>query len=629
MKRKIAILLFFISCTLFSNNEVHDFFSAIRQNDFEKSSLFLNDVKNESLKIELYKYYNLITRGVFDTEDVTSNKKITEETQIVRLLNEGLFLYYKKGNEIEAFKILKEALEIAIKINNKVLICETTKAILDIYERFVITLYDESYNYFLNLHKKNAYDNLEIEINKYYEFSINLRYKYEDEKFIESLYSSFKNRIKDKDPYYLKVKNNIALCGYHYRITKNYEQALFHAEKAKLLLAEKESYLDKEKKQSVEILNGVLLYLSNKPEMALQKLESIIDNKSSDFIFKVLKRYKYYWLYTINSKLKTNALDSLKYKSKFLELQLDINHDESLRAVSDLETKYQTEKKEKENLELKAKNKKTEEDKIQFRNFLVISVLILFLISLIGILTIKNSKRKRILAQQNQELETQKNLTLIKEQEITTINAMVNGQEKERKQIAEDLHDNLGSVLATLKLHFENLKMNSVKKKIDQEELFNKTENLINEAYLKVRSIAHAKNAGVIANQGLLLAVQMMAEKISSADKIKIEVVHFGLHKRLENSLEITVFRIIQELITNIIKHAEAKNATINISLYDNNLNIIIEDDGKGFDIKKVNLKNGMGISSIKTRIKHLSGTFKIDATIGKGSSIIIDVPVS
>ena len=119
-----------------------------------------------------------------------------------------------------------------------------------------------------------------------------------------------------------------------------------------------------------------------------------------------------------------------------------------------------------------------------------------------------------------------------------------------------------------------------------------------------------------------------MAEKISSADKIKIEVVDYGLDKRLDNSLEITIFRIIQELLTNIMKHAEAKNATINISLYDKNLNIIIEDNGKGFDIKKVNLKSGMGINSIKTRIEHLKGTFEVDSTFGKGSSIIIDLPV-
>ncbi|ARV13832.1 sensor histidine kinase [Polaribacter sp. SA4-12] len=291
-------------------------------------------------------------------------------------------------------------------------------------------------------------------------------------------------------------------------------------------------------------------------------------------------------------------------------------------AISDLDVKYQTAEKDKKILETEAKRLKN-------RNLLIGSLLFILLAGTIAVLSLKNSKRKRKLAEQDKELETQKNLTLLKEQELTTINAMVDGQEKERKRIAEDLHDNLGSVLATLKLHFENLKMNREKKKINQEMLFDKTEGLIDEAYLKVRSIAHAKNAGVLANQGLLVAIQMMAEKISSADKIQIEVIDFGLDKRLENSLEISVFRITQELITNIIKHANAKNATINISLYDKNLNIIIEDDGLGFDIKKVNLKNGMGISSIKTRVSHLGGTFNVDSTKGKGSSIIIDIPIS
>ena len=104
--------------------------------------------------------------------------------------------------------------------------------------------------------------------------------------------------------------------------------------------------------------------------------------------------------------------------------------------------------------------------------------------------------------------------------------------------------------------------------------------------------------------------------------------MHFGLDNRLENYLEITVFRITQELIPNIIKHAEATKSTINLSLYEKNLNIIIEDNGLGFDANKINFKNGMGLSSIKTRIVHLKGTFSIDATLGKGSSILIDIPI-
>jgi signal transduction histidine kinase len=325
------------------------------------------------------------------------------------------------------------------------------------------------------------------------------------------------------------------------------------------------------------------------------------------------KAYEYYEKYNI-------CLDSLNNTAQNIAIS---NLDKKYKNdIEKQELKTKNEKKEKENLQLKI-------DKEKNRNFLIGSLLFILLGGIIATLTLKNSRKKIKLAEKDKEIATQKNITFLKEQELSIINAMVGGQEKERKRIAEDLHDNLGSVLATLKLHFENLKINREKKKINQEELFDKTESLIDQAYLKVRSIAHAKNAGVIANQALLIALQIMAEKISLADKIKIEVVHFGLNERLENSLEITIFRIIQELITNIIKHADAKNATINISLYDKNLNIIIEDDGKGFDINKVDLKEGMGISSIKTRVKHLNGTFNIDATPGKGSSIILNIPIT
>ncbi|PQJ77816.1 sensor histidine kinase [Polaribacter porphyrae] len=384
-------------------------------------------------------------------------------------------------------------------------------------------------------------------------------------------------------PYYIKYKDNLSLAynynniGQYYKLKNQLKKSIDYFNKADSIPIRR------------NILKSKLLFYDN-----------IADT------YKKLKDYK------------NEAL----YLKKISKLKDSINDTQQNIAISDLDKKYKTAEKEKQLLESEAKRK-------QNLLYLITVSLLLILGTTIYILSYQNSKRKQKLAEQEKELETQKNLTLLKEQEITTINAMVDGQEKERKRIAEDLHDNLGSVLATLKLHFENLKINRTKRKINQETLFNKTENLIDEAYLKVRKIAHAKNAGVIANQGLLVAVQMMAEKISSAEKIQIDVIDFGLNKRLENNLEITVFRIIQELTTNIIKHANATNATINISLYDKNLNIIIEDDGKGFDVEKVDLKKGIGLSSIKTRIEHLEGTFKIDSTINKGSSIIIDIPNS
>jgi signal transduction histidine kinase len=316
----------------------------------------------------------------------------------------------------------------------------------------------------------------------------------------------------------------------------------------------------------------------------------------------------------------SNFKQAYFYFDKYNILRDSLKNKEQNIAISEIKEKY-------DNEILKAKNQKIEAKRKQNLNLLIISVLFIVAGSFIYILSLKNSKRKRKLAEQEKEIEQQKNLRLLKEQEISTINAIIDGQEKERLRIAEDLHDNIGSVLSTLKLHFENLKLNRNKKHFNQEELYEKTEKLIDETYLKVRKIAHAKNSGVIAHHGLLVAVKNMADKISSADNIKIEVTEFGLDKRIENNMEITIFRIIQELITNVIKHANATNVFINISLFDNSLNVIVEDNGKGFEKKILTSKNSMGLSSIKKRVKHLNGTLQIDSFINKGTTIIIDIP--
>ncbi|WP_155810472.1 sensor histidine kinase [Polaribacter sp. Hel_I_88] len=518
--------------------------------------------------------------------------------------------------------------------------------------------YIKSRNFYLKTNNKDSIAKCNINLYYLIKSQNNLN---EDAKLYLDDYSKY---AEEKSDSLMQLKANNAYAAYFWNQDSISKSSKFY--KKSLLLTNREEL--KQYKASV-YLNLAFLYTLQQPDSAnyfFKKTVSILD--SSDKITMV----GFYINYALFLKKQRNFKEALIQLKKAEAIQLDayqlkynkiifenfahiykeygnykkafeyfekfnlakdsLNNTAQNIAISNLDKKY---KNDIEKQELKTKNEKNEKENLQLkidkeknRNFLIGALLFILFGGVIALLSHKNSKKKIKLAEKEKELASQKNITFLKEQELSIINAMINGQEKERKRIAEDLHDNLGSVLATLKLHFENLQINREKKKINQEELFNKTEGLIDQAYLKVRSIAHAKNAGVISNQALLMAVQIMAEKISLADKIKIEVIHFGLNERLENSLEITVFRIIQELITNIIKHADAKNATINISLYDKNLNIIIEDDGKGFDINKVDLKNGMGINSIKTRVKHLNGTFSIDATLGKGSSIILDIPV-
>ncbi|MBQ4820377.1 sensor histidine kinase [Aquimarina sp. MMG016] len=250
-------------------------------------------------------------------------------------------------------------------------------------------------------------------------------------------------------------------------------------------------------------------------------------------------------------------------------------------------------------------------------------------VCVIAFLIYKNTKRKQRIAEQEREIQVQKTEKVLKEQELATIDAMISGQEKERQRLANDLHDNLGSTLATVKLHFNHLLKNRSNSKAENiEELYSKTNTLLEEAYQKVRSIAHEKNSGVMANQGLLPAIKSLAKKVSNGKNLKIEVQDFGLDERLDNSLEISIFRIIQELITNIIKHANASEIHISLTNHDSLLNIIIEDNGKGFDNKILPEKDGMGLRNIEKRIEHMEGTFEIDSTIGKGTNIIINIPI-
>lgn len=281
-----------------------------------------------------------------------------------------------------------------------------------------------------------------------------------------------------------------------------------------------------------------------------------------------------------------------------------------------------------ENSKLEIQLQTAEKEKQILRNQNIVIVLgsVLLLGSCVGFLLLKNIKRKQRIAEQEKEIQIQKTEKILKEQELASVDAMLAGQEKERQRLANDLHDSLGGTLATVKLHFEHLKSNPNHK--DADVLYTKTDALLQEAYQKVRTIAHEKNSGVMANQGLLPAIKNLAKKVSYGNHLTIDIQDYGLEQRLDNHIEITIFRIIQELITNIIKHANATEIQISLTNHDAMLNIIVEDNGKGFDPRQLPQKEGMGLSTIEKRIEHLEGTFEIDSTAGKGTNIIINIPI-
>lgn len=299
-----------------------------------------------------------------------------------------------------------------------------------------------------------------------------------------------------------------------------------------------------------------------------------------------------------------------------------INENEQKIAIKELDTKYNTEETKLQNLTLKTK--------LQTNRILLLTGLALIIIIVtIGILAYKNVSKKKTIAEQEQLIQTQKLESALKEQELHEIDVMLESQEKERQRIANELHDNLGSLLSTLKFNFQNLKRQNQDLKDKESALYEKTDALIDEAYQEVRNISHLKNLGVIGSQGLEIAVKKMAEKMSILKKLTINVIPFGMDERLDNQKEIILFRMIQELCTNIIKHSQATEVNIYLTQHNKiDINIIIEDNGRGFDLKKVSKKDGIGLKSIEKKVEQMEGTFTIDSVVNKGTTIIIDMPI-
>ena len=340
-----------------------------------------------------------------------------------------------------------------------------------------------------------------------------------------------------------------------------------------------------------------------------------------------LENYQLKSKWIIYSNLNENYAELGDYKNAYKYLLLTQKYNDSINvteqniAINDIHTKYQTKEKELEN-EILRGDVKTK----QVINYITIGLLLAG--SVIAFLIIKNARKKEKISRQEKLIEKQKLEKALKEYELSSIDIMLEGQEKERQRIANELHDNLGSMLATLKINFETLKLRKSDIKEDENRLYQKTDELIEEAYQKVRRLAHAKNAGVYASEGLIPALKKLAQKVSIPKKLKVDFIPYGFNERLDNSQEITIFRIVQELITNIIKHAQATEASIQLTNHDDVINIIIEDNGVGFNVDKITSEDGMGIASIQKKIDQLSGSFAIDSTPGKGTTIIIDLPI-
>lgn len=194
--------------------------------------------------------------------------------------------------------------------------------------------------------------------------------------------------------------------------------------------------------------------------------------------------------------------------------------------------------------------------------------------------------------------------------------ALMEGQENERARVARELHDGLGGKLTGIKLNIENCA------RANNDERLHQTAQQLTEAVADIRNLSHNLMPPSIRKYGLEEAIKDFIQNLETPDT-KMEYYASNMSALDHVNKQLSVFRIVQELVNNAIKHARASRILLQTTIEDNLLLIDIEDDGIGFDPRTV--ERNMGLNNIETRVQFLNGTMQIDSQPGKGTAINIE----
>ena len=221
-------------------------------------------------------------------------------------------------------------------------------------------------------------------------------------------------------------------------------------------------------------------------------------------------------------------------------------------------------------------------------------------------------------------------ITMIRQQRITQrlnrekIEAEILTLEKERQRIASDLHDDLGPILSAIKF-----KINAVESRSGEDtELIRKASEHVDETIHRIRQIAFNLMPNTLTRKGLLAATEELIGKIMESLPLKISY-QLNLIPDISQQKSINLFRIVQEIIQNTIKHAEASELFIKLDAKDRNLVLTTEDNGVGFDYEKVNdLNKGLGLRNLTSRVEIMNGIIAVETGPGKGVKYKFEIPI-
>ncbi|MBL7835376.1 MAG: sensor histidine kinase [Cyclobacteriaceae bacterium] len=414
-----------------------------------------------------------------------------------------------------------------------------------------------------------------------------------------------------KVPQYESIAyNNLAE---HFTVTGKYDSALLLIDRA---IALRKATGDYQGLTSSMSNLGRIYALQKKYSLAEKTYAAALDSAEA----KNLKieeskiRLNLYQLYEKTGDFKKALTNYVQYAT----IEDSLSNERSRKNLDELLVTYETDKKEQEIVGQRAVL--ASQQALLERTYLIIGALVIIvgLLAVIFLLARGRFKRKQQLAENEKQLAVRE----------AFIDATIRSQENERKRFAQDLHDGMGQLISSLRLMVSQLDKNSSVE--DKLSIAARSEGILNDMHTEIRSIAFNLMPQTLIQHGLLPALQEMALRINQTGKINVSVAGFDVPDRLTEVHEISLYRIIQEWVNNVIKYAHATKIEVQLVGHEEEISITVDDNGRGFDPRKLDDSNGNGWKNIKSRINLVKGDVEVDSAPQRnGTSLILRVPVT